>query len=447
MSVSSITLGIIWIALLIILNGFFVAAEFALVKVRASQIQIKIKDGDKRAKQVGSILTKNLDGYLAATQLGITFTSLGLGWIGEAVMLKLIRLLFSAFNISLASGIEHFIAIPIAFIIITALHIVFGELMPKTLAIQRSVRVSLFVAFPLHIFYIVFKPFIWTLNGFANIMLKPLHLHPVSLSEAHSSEELQMLLEQSEKQGVLEKSELNLLRNVFDFKDRIVKNIIVPRTEIIAAEIDASIDEVIDTIIAEGYTRMPVYEKSIDNIVGIVHTKDLLAIIKDNQNNKTLKDIIREPYFVPETKKIDDLLKELQKTNTIMVIVLDEFGGTAGLITLEDIVEELVGEIQDEYDAEQPKIKKLEEDAYMVNALAAIADINEHLPTPLPQEDEYDTVAGLMNFIFEKIPEEGDTKTHCGYQFTILTKHNRKVETVKLIKLKDQPECHNQENE
>ncbi|QEC51701.1 CBS domain containing-hemolysin-like protein [Anseongella ginsenosidimutans] len=434
---------IILAVFLVILNGFFVAAEFAIVKVRASQIDLKIQEGARAAK-IAKHITTHLDGYLAATQLGITIASIGLGFVGENVGEQI---LLSLFGGVLSPEEAHRWSVPVAFFLVTILHIVFGELAPKSIAIQRPISTSIAIALPLQLFYYIFRPIVWLLNGFANLMLRMIGIKPVTGREVHTTEELQLLLAQGMETGALDSSEHELIQNVFDFKDRIVKNIMVPRTEISAIDINTSSEEVLNIIINERYTRFPVFDKSIDNIVGIIHAKDVLVKVRDGQE-VVPGEIMREPYFTPESKNVSDLLKELQlKKNTMMAVVLDEFGGTAGMVTLEDIVEELVGEIQDEYDEEKPVVEQVDENEYLVNALAPITDVNEFLPEELPEDDDYDTVAGLMNVIFEKIPEVGETKDAYGYNFTILTKINRKVESVRLLRLEGDEVTENSEDE
>lgn len=415
---------------LVFLNGFFVAAEFAIVKVRASQIEIQAKSGSSVAK-IAKHITSHLDGYLAATQLGITLASLGLGWVGEAVMTKLVIDFLSIFNIELTSAFATNMGHVMAFAIITVLHIVFGELAPKSIAIQQPVGATMAVSVPLRFFYIIFRPFIFILNGFANFLLKLLGFGG-NLNEAHhSSEELQYLLDQGKESGALNMLEHELIKNVFDFNERIVKNIMVPRTKLSAVELNSPKEELLHTIISEGYSRVPVYDGSIDNIVGMVHAKDLLPFLID-KDKLVLKNIIRKPYFVPETKKINDLMSEFQSKRIQIAVVLDEFGGTSGIVTLEDIVEELVGEIQDEYDEEKPIVDQVSETEFIVDASATLHDVNEYLPVELPISTDYDTVSGLVSELFDKIPDVGERKNFHGYDFTILKKTQQNVESVKM---------------
>jgi len=416
---------------LVFLNGFFVAAEFAIVKVRASQIEIKAKSGSRVGKMAKSIV-HNLDGYLAATQLGITLASLGLGWVGEDVMHTIFQQMFLSFDLHLSDAFVHSASTVVAFSLITVMHIVFGELAPKSLAIQRPVGTTLFVSFPLQLFYVVFRPFIWTLNSLAAIILKPFGIDTSAGHESiHSNEELQYILDQGKESGALEDSEHELIKNVFDFNERVVKNIMVPRTKISGIELDTPRKEVVEKIIGEGYSRLPVYDDVIDKIIGIVHAKDILPLLAANKE-WTLKDIIRKPYFVPETKKINDLLNELQQKRIQIAIVIDEFGGTAGMVTLEDIVEEIVGEIQDEYDEEKPMVEKISDNEFIINADATVYDVNEYLPHDLPEDEAYDTMGGLVTHAFGRIPEVGETEECYGYIFTILKKTEQNIETIKL---------------
>ncbi len=416
---------------LVLLNGFFVAAEFAIVKVRGSQIEIKAKTGS-RVAGMAKHMTSHLDGYLAATQLGITLASLGLGWVGESVMSGLMRNIFAFLALPITDSLATTLGHVFAFTIITVLHIVFGELAPKTLAIQRPVTTTMAIALPLQVFYVVFKPFIYVLNGFANLILKLFGINAADAHDSlHSSEELQYLLDQGKESGAINKAEHELIKNVFDFNDRVVKNIMVPRTKISAIELSDSKEELLETIISEGYSRIPVYDETIDKIVGIVNAKDILSLLVRHGEFK-LKDILRKPLFVPESKKINDLMAELKLKRMQIAIVLDEFGGTAGMVTLEDIVEELVGDIQDEYDEEKPLVEKVSDDEFIVTASASVYDANEFLPHDLPEDEDYDTVAGMLSEIFGKIPEVGETKDFNGYTFTILKKVEQNIESVKL---------------
>ena len=415
--------------LLVFLNGFFVAAEFSIVKVRSSQIELKIRSGHKLAPMAKKLID-HLDAYLSATQLGITLASLGLGWIGESVVSEMIKNIFIYFDVEMTAETIHSIALPVAFITITILHIVFGELAPKSLAIQRSESTALLIAWPLRLFYIIFGPFIWLLNSFANAIIRMLGFHPASEEEErHSEEELRYLLEEGEKSGVIEKNEHEMLENVFDFSDTPVKQIMVPRGKVSGIEITEKNEEVMDKFIEEGYSRMPVYERTIDNIIGVLYAKDMIAMLR-HKRLFMVKDIMRPVYLVKEEEKINVLLKQMQHEKRHVAIVIDEFGGTAGLVTLEDIIEEIVGEIQDEFDEEQPIIIKKAEGEYIILAEAIIDDINDELPENLPEDDDYETIGGLIISELGRIPEKMEKISIANYEFSILERTSRSIEKI-----------------
>jgi CBS domain containing-hemolysin-like protein len=420
---------------LVLLNGFFVAAEFAIVKVRASQVELRAQAGSPLAKIALNMIT-HLDAYLSATQLGITLASLGLGWIGESVVSEIIINIMHAAGYQGNEELAHKIALPIAFSLITVLHIVFGELAPKSLAIQRPESTTLAIAIPLQVFYYICKPAIWLLNGLSNLLLRAIGITPVHGAEVHSSEELRLIFEQSKDSGAIQVSQHELFENVFSFNDRMVKQIMVPRTKLAALDIESSEDKILDMVFSEGYSRIPVYRDSIDNIVGVLYVKDLLIVIRRGEPID-LEKLIRPAYFVPETKKINRLLQHFQRSHLHMAIVSDEFGGVSGLVTMEDIMEELVGEIQDEYDEEVPVVEKMSDFEFKVSTAAAIMDVNDFLPYPLPEGEDYETVGGLINVIYGTIPEVGETAVFQEYEFKVLEKSQRNIESVLLTVTED----------
>lgn len=431
-------LNILLTVFLVFLNGFFVAAEFALVKVRASQIELRAQAGHQLAK-ITLTMINNLDAYLSATQLGITLASLGLGWIGESVVSQIIIYIMHAAGFSGNEELAHKIALPISFAVITILHIVFGELAPKSLAIQRPESTSLALSVPLRFFYFIFSPAIWFLNGFSNLLLRAIGITPMHGSEVHSSEELRLIFEQSKESGTMQDSQHELLENVFEFNDRMVKQIMVPRTKLAALDIEASEDKILDMVFNEGYSRIPIYKETIDNIVGLLYVKDLLIVIRRGEPI-VLEQLIRPAYFVPETKKINRLLQHFQRSHIHMAIVSDEFGGVSGIVTMEDIMEELVGEIQDEYDEEVPLVEKIGDFEYKVSTAASILDANDFLPYPLPEGEDYETVGGLINVIYGTIPEVGETAVFDEYKFKVLEKSQRNIETVLLTVTEEKQE-------
>ncbi|TPE43858.1 hemolysin family protein [Pontibacter mangrovi] len=433
-------LDILLTIFLVLLNGFFVAAEFAIVKVRSSQIELKAQAGNAMAKLAQHMLT-HLDAYLSATQLGITLASLGLGWIGESVVARLVINVMHTFGFQGSEALAHTIALPISFAIITVLHIVFGELAPKSLAIQRSESTALAVAYPLRFFYILFRPFIWLLNGLANMVLRGLGIQPMHGAEVHTAEELRLLFEQSVEGGAIQDSHHELIENVFQFNERMVKQILVPRTKMVAIDINIPEDELMEVIFNEGYSRLPVYSGNTDNIVGILYVKDILSIMRLGKPI-VIEELMRPAYFVPETKKINLLLKQFQRRHMHMAIATDEFGGVSGIVTIEDIIEELVGEIQDEYDEEAPLVERISDFEYKVNGSAAISDANDFLPYPLPEGEDYETVGGLLNVVYGQIPDNlNETTTLNEYDIRILEKSERRVDWVLLTVREEEREA------
>lgn len=423
--------------LLVLLNGFFVAAEFSIVKVRYSQIQLKAAEGNSMAKQAEHIL-KNLDAYLSATQLGITLASLALGWVGESALHHLIENAFTYFQISVEASTVTTISVILSFVLITIMHIVFGELVPKSIAIRKSESTTLFISAPLRIFYNVFKPFIWTMNAISNSFLRFIKINPASDHEIHSTEELQLLVKQSADSGQIEEENYEIIKNAFDFTDHSAKQIMVPRQNIFSIDIEDSIEEIIQKIMESGYSRIPVYENSIDNVVGVLYTKEIIRefVKRDKQlTHEDFRGLMREAFFVVGSKKLSDLLKNFQQKKQHMAIVIDEFGGTEGLITLEDILEELVGEIQDEEDDEEKVVDKVDENTYWVQATRPLDEINEFLPKKLTlsEEGDYNSLAGFIMHELAEIPEENQEFEIAGYHFKILKMNNKSVDIVQLV--------------
>ncbi len=430
-------LGLLITLLLVLANAFFVAAEFAIVKVRASQIELLVQSGSRTAK-MGQHLISHLDASLSTIQLGITLASLGLGWIGEPIVAKLIIEVMRLVGLEADPDLAHSIALPVAFILITFLLIVFGELAPKALAIQHSQSTTLAVAFPLWFFYLIFSPVIVALNWVSNQVLRLFGIRPASEAEHyHSGEELRFLLEQGREGGTIEEEEHELIENVFEFGETTVREIMVPRTSIAAIEVTSSRSALVNLLVEGGYSRIPVYEDSLDNIIGVVHAKDLITLM-EHRDLIILRDLLRPAFFVPETKPIDDLLREFQRRKVHLAIVVDEFGSTAGLVTMEDVLEELVGEIQDEHDSENHDIEKVSDQTYIINAALSISDVNDHINEfELPEGNDYTSVGGFINKWLGRIPEVNEIFEYDTLRMTVLKTDNHHVAQVKIEKLSD----------
>jgi CBS domain containing-hemolysin-like protein len=410
-----------------------VAAEFAIVKIRVSQLEIRAKRGNHFAKLAKQIV-EHLDSYLAATQLGITLASLGLGWIGEPVVSKLIINVMNSIGVKISEELAHDIALPVAFAIITILHIVFGELAPKSIAIQRSEKTTLAIAYPLRFFYIVFKPFIWVLNGISNFLLKLLGVSATHGIEVHSAEELKHLVQQGKESGVVGAGDYNIINNAFNFSDRVARQIMIPRTQMIAVDVNDFDDSTLKTIIDEGYSRLPCYEESIDNILGVVYLKEILLKLRESETID-IRSLLHPVIIVPETKRIGLLLKDFQSKHQQIAIVVDEYGAVAGMVTLEDILEELVGEIQDESDDEKPVVQKTGDGIYIVQANASLHDINNLLPFGLERTGDYETLAGKLIHRFGRIPEEKEKIILDRYEITVFKKTQTSIMLVELKEL------------
>jgi CBS domain containing-hemolysin-like protein len=421
---------------LVLLNGFFVAAEFAIVKVRVSQLELKAQAGTSGSTNLAIKIVNNLDGYLAATQLGITLASLALGWVGEPVVSKIIISLMTWAGIGISEAVSHQIALPIAFAIISVLHIVFGELAPKTIAIQKAEQTTLLLAYPLNFFYIIFRPFIWVLNGFANFILRLIGIKSMHDAEIHSSDELKYLIQQSNEGGNIESNNYDIIKNAFDFSERTAKQIMIPRNLIATLNVNTFNEQELEQLLEEGYSRIPCYEGSIDNTIGLIHIKDILKKLRKHEEI-VIRDLIRPIIIIPENKKIGSLLKEFQVRHIHMAIIVNEFGGVEGIVTMEDIIEELVGEIQDEYDNEIPIVEKVDEFTFKVFATAPINDINNLLPIQFEEDKRFDTLAGIIIQEFGRIPSVGEKIKLEEYEATVLERAGNKLITVQLKMIVD----------
>lgn len=375
----------------VLANGFFVAAEFAIVKVRSTQLTELAEAGSLRAKMARK-LTKRLDAYLSATQLGITLASLALGWIGEPAFHHLIEPFMRKYG---AEAYAKSVSATVAFVIISILHIVLGELAPKSIAIQKPVGTSLWVAHLLHAFYVVTYPAIWLLNGVSQAVLRVFGISPAGEHEvAHSAEELRLILASSEKAGILSEENREIIEGVFQFSKRTARQIMVPRTDVAVMSTTKSIDENLETIRTTRHTRYPLCEGSLDHTVGLIHVKDLL-LAQLRGPGRRLEDLKREILFIPENSTVESVLSQFIEHKTHMAVVLDEYGGASGIVSLENITEELFGQIQDEFDRERPEIEPLGNGRYRVRGDYLIEDLADRLKIDLGEPEE-ETVGGYV---------------------------------------------------
>ncbi|GAF15527.1 LOW QUALITY PROTEIN: hemolysin [Bacillus sp. JCM 19045] len=424
-------LSLLAVAILIGLTAFFVASEFAIVKIRSTQLEPHLEQGKKSAKHAKKVVT-HLDEYLSACQLGITITALGIGRLAEPTFEQMLHPFFEDV---VPAAVVTTLSVAVSFAFATFLHVVIGELAPKTIAIQRAEQVTLLIARPLVWFYRLLYPFIWLLNGSARILIKMLGFKPMSEHEVtHSEEELRLIISDSYKGGEINQSEFKYVSKIFDFDDRLAKEIMVPRTEISAISIEDSMDN-LAIMREEKFTRYPVVNGDKDNILGIVNVREVLT---DIVSPEVLEEIKLENYIRPvisviESIPVNDLLVEMQKKQTHMAILFDEYGGTAGLITAEDIIEEIVGEIRDEFDVEEdPLIRKVDEDHYLLDGKTLISDVNKLLKIQL-SEEEVDTIGGWV--LTEKYDiEVGEVMIFDGYQFTVKTFDGHQIKLVEVLK-------------
>jgi len=406
-------LNLVLVLAFVLLNGFFVAAEFAYVKVRASRIDTLAEEGKFTAKYAQLIL-RNLNGYLSACQLGITLTSLILGWLGEPTVSRLLEPLLT--RAGLPEAAIHTISFIIAFAIITSFHITLGEQFPKTYAIRQSEKITLWTAIPMVLFNRLMYPFIWSLNGISNWMLRKSGIEPEAGHEtAHSEEEIRVLMQESHKSGLLDKAEMTLMDNIFEFSETTAREIMIPRTEMACLYANLPMEDNIEIAITEMRTRFPVCESDKDNIIGYVHIKDLF---NPRDCVRDIRTIIRPLTTVPESMSISTLLANMQRKKQQIALLIDEYGGTAGLVTVEDILEEIVGEIQDEFDEERLSIEARDESTFSVDGLLLIADFNDYFGTEISTE-EYDTIGGWVYSQVEIPPRKNDRIVEGDLEFII----------------------------
>ncbi|WP_163100292.1 hemolysin family protein [Peribacillus alkalitolerans] len=425
--------NILLIVVLIALTAFFVATEFAVVKVRSTRIDQLIEEGKPGAIAAKHVVT-HLDEYLSACQLGITITALGLGWLGEPTVEKLLHPVFERFELS--STVNHILSFGIAFALITFLHVVIGELAPKTVAIQKAETVTLRFAKPIILFYKIMFPFIWVLNGSARALVGLFGLKPASEHEiSHSEEELRIILSESYKSGEINQSELTYVNNIFEFDNRIAKEIMVPRTSIVSLSMEDTLEEIIEVINREKYSRYPVVNGDKDNIIGVINIKDILsAAINKNSLEKPVTNIIKPVIRVIETIPIHDLLLKMQKERSHMAVLFDEYGGTSGLVTVEDILEEIVGEIRDEYDADEiADIRKVTDNHFILSSMVLIEEVNDFLGTTL-SEEEVDTIGGWV--LSQKYDLElGDSLEEEGFVFKVTEMDGHQIQFIEVKKI------------
>lgn len=416
----SIGFNLFMIALLIVLTAFFVATEFAIIRLRSSRIDQLVLEGRKNALAVQRV-TSNLDAYLSACQLGITITALGLGWLGEPTVEKLLLPLFESARLN--DDVSHILSFLIAFLSVTFLHVVVGELAPKTWAIQKAEFISFLTAKPIIFFHTLMYPFIWLLNGSANALVRLFGLKPATEHEgAHSEEEIQIILNESFQSGKINNTEYGYVSRIFAFDELLAKEIMVPRTDMICLYTNKSLQENMEIIRKEQYTRFPVALESKDNIVGMINTKQLFLEYESGRDFD-FKKLVHPVLSVSEVTPVKMLLKRMQQERVHIAILVDEYGGTSGLITIEDILEEIVGEIRDEFDAdERREIEQLAENCYLLDGKVSLSELSDLTGINFKEED-VDTVGG---WLYSQVPDPKPGKEHDLDQFKFIIRETSK---------------------
>lgn len=435
MDLTDIFINIFIILFLLFVNGFFVAAEFSLVKVRKTRLEQLCNDGNRNAKKALK-LVNDVNKMLAAAQLGVTIASIALGWVAEATIVQLIepviRFITGAGNALTA----HVIAVPISFVLVTYFHVLLGEQLPKCLSLRHPETMALLVSTPMDMFITIFKPFVLLLEISGNKILSACHANSEDASLVHSTEELDMLVDASYNEGVLNETEAEMLHNMFKFSDLMAKQVMIPRTDMVCIPNDISYEDLNKTALENQYTRYPVYEENIDKILGFIHVKDLykMAMTKDNYS---IKKLIRPLMLVPETMTLDNMIIEFKKRHCQIAVVIDEFGGTSGLITLEDVLEEIIGDVQDEFDEDaEADIREIGENTYIANAMMRIDELVKFfdLKESLFEEDDVDTIAGLVVKLLGRIANVGDTVSFNGLTFTVTEIDGARVTKLQIYK-------------
>ena len=415
--------------ILVAANGFFVAAEFALVGARRTRIEALARTGNRGARLAHKAILR-LDHYISGTQLGITLASLGLGWVGESTIAVILIELFHGLPEPFDVIATHAVAGVIAFAFITFLHIVLGELAPKSLALLYPERVSMWLAGPLILFARIFTPFIVFLNGAANLLLRSFGLRAgTEMERVHRPEEIEMLLTQSYEHGLLREEPVEMIRGVFDLSETHAAEVMTPRTRVLALDVETPLEEAATFILEHGHSRYPVYEETVDSVVGIVLARDVWQAMRNGGN--ALRPILREPLFVPDTKPIEHLLREMQRDRTHMAIVVDEFGGTEGIVTIEDLVEEIVGEISDELDDLPTDFEETPGGDIVFDAATSISELNDLYALRLPDED-YTTVGGFVLGRLGRIARAGDEVVIRGGCLRVVSVKGRRIDRLAL---------------
>jgi CBS domain containing-hemolysin-like protein len=431
---ASLALRLVAVLVLVAANALFVAAEFSLVAARRTRMEALIRRGDRRAQAALAVM-QNITRYISGTQLGITLTSLGLGWVGEPALAEPLSRLFAGLPPLVSVAAAHGAAVTLAFVLITFLHVVLGELVPKGLALLYPETLGRWLARPLTLFTTVTNPFIWMLNNSATGLLRLFGARPMSERErVHSPEEILMLVQQSRRTGHLDAQDARMIEGVFEFSEKNARDVMTPRTQMVALPLSLSLSEAADRVAAAGRSRYPVYKESLDDIVGTVHAKDILRAIRSGGTDATLQTILRPPLLVPGTREVEDVLADMKRQKIHLAIVLDEYGGTAGLVTMEDLLEEIVGQIYDEYDRAEPGGRPSVVGAVpVISGSMEVGDVNRVYGLRIDDTD-YTTIGGVVFGALGRLPKPGDRVELSGATFEVIEMEGRRVGKVRITR-------------
>ena len=432
-----ILLRFLLVFLLVMLNAFFAAAEIAIVSVRRTRVKQLAEEGDSRAIILQRLLDRPTN-FMATVQIGVTLV----GFLASAYTAVGIAGLPAGWLVSLgvSPAAAQGTAVFLVTVVLGFITLVLGEIAPKSLAMLHAERLALFFASPVQVMSVLALPAVKTVSFLSDLVVRPFGGHVKFTAPILTEEEFKMLVDSGEEEGVIEEEEKEMIHSIFDFTDTVARQVMKPRTDMKAAPVTSSLDELLDLITTSGHTRIPIYEENVDHVVGVVHAKDLLPILRQDKRFFDIKAVMREAYFIPETKAVDELLADFKRGNVQMAIVRDEYGGTAGLVTVEDLLEEIVGEIWDEYDIEEPLIQVIDQDHAIVNARMNVDDLNEHMSIDIPESEEYETIGGFVFDLFGRQPNEGEIVSYSNLDFTVQQVEDGRLHAIAVTRTERPPE-------
>lgn len=427
------TYTLILILALIMTNAFFAATEIALVSVRRTRIRQLADEGNARARTVQRLL-ENPTNFMSTIQIGVTLVGFLAAAAAAVNLAQPLAVVIDDIPVAIIANNALPIAVFLVTIVVGFVTLVAGEIGPKSLAMQHAEKIALWTAGTISLLSYIFLPAVKVISFFSNLLVRPFGGRATFAAPILTEEELKMLVEAGEEAGTLEEEEKEMIHSIFEFTDTVTRQVMVPRIDMKSAEVTASLDELLEVILKHGHSRIPVYEDNVDQIIGVVHAKDLLPVLKEDLRDFDVRRVMRPAYFIPENKPVDELLAEFKRSKIQMAIVRDEYGGTAGLVTIEDLLEEIVGDIMDEYDVEELMIDVIDENTAVVNARMSIDDLNEHMNLSLPESDEYETLGGFVFGLIGTQPNEGDSVTYENVAFSVEKTEGGRLHKIRVVR-------------